>query len=135
MRLTRTIYIPADKLDASFTSHVSDLAVKTLTGSCSLEHGYITHVAHVAILSASVEYCVAEIAVRVSCSVSTVKPRVGDVVRCTVQSHLPQGTMLTAEAGGYRVFVPTDAAQPSRSVEIVAVKYDKQTYNCIGKYI
>lgn len=141
MRLLRTVYVPPAIMGPGFVPHVESLVHNKLIGSCSLEHGYITHISNIMILGASVEYTVPDIAVRVSCSVTSVKPYVGGTVRCEIQSQLPQGTMLVASDGNYRVFVPkAPDAEPAAhygavTVEIVAVKYDKQAYTCIAKYI
>ena len=187
MRLVKTVYIKPALLGPGIIQTINTEVRNKFLGSCSSEHGYITHISNVVILDTRLEYSLADVAVRVSCSVTTVKPYVGERCRCTVSSQIPQGTMLvvslydhapgesthgnSASEGRFvgnenhpeehvrsphgniaqacfRVFVPVAYSTNDSGdsickvkegstveVEILAVKYDKQQFNCIAKYI
>ena len=167
MRLTKTVYIKPAFLGPDIVHTIETEVRSRFLGSCSAEHGYITHISNIVILETKTEYSVTDIAVKVSCSVTTSKPYVGERRKCVVKSQIPQGTMMYAYAAeercdqrsrnkesdvcaniGYRVFVPAAHALnesgntvtdfPVGSVveiEILAVKYNKQQFTCIGKYI
>lgn len=153
MRLTKTVYIKPALLGPGIAGTIEAEVMRKFVGSCSAEHGYITHISNIVILESAAGYSAPDVAVRVSCSVTTYKPYVGERRRCAVTSQIPQGTMMYAAAGrgesiGCRVFVPAaHARNPAGEtagdcgvgseveIEILAVKYDKHQFTCIGKYI
>jgi DNA-directed RNA polymerase subunit E'/Rpb7 len=157
MRLLKTVYIKPSLLGPGIIQTINSEVKNKFLGSCTSEHGYITHISNIVILDTRLEYSLADVSVRVSCSVTTAKPYVGERIRCTVSSQIPQGTMLVVDLydhtegsahASYRVFVPvaysvnedgnsisTAKEGSTVEVEILAVKYDKQQFNCIAKYI
>lgn len=157
MRLIKTVYIKPSLLGPGIIETINAEVRNKFLGSCTSEHGYITHISNIVILDTRLEYSLADVAVRVSCSVTTVKPYVGERCQCTISSQIPQGTMLVVNLydpvdgrahASYRVFVPvaysindggdsiSKVTEGSMvEVEILAVKYDKHQFNCIAKYI
>jgi hypothetical protein len=155
MRLVKTVYIKPYLLKPNIIETVELQAKEKYLGSCTSEHGYITHISNIVILDTCLEYSLSDVSVKVSLSVNTAKPYVGERCSCTITSQIPQGTMLIKNlkdnedvVTSFKLFVPIAYANNELglsildsvvgsdvNVEILAVKYDKQQFTCIAKYI
>jgi DNA-directed RNA polymerase subunit E'/Rpb7 len=135
-RLTQTVEVPPNMLGPKIKAHVKDIVFKKYNGCCTINVGYIHDVCDVCIVSVKTSYCSPNATAVVTFTARVVKPAVGDVVTATVVKNIAQGVLLQTQF--FKVFLP-DAKSivegKAVNVRIVATKYDKNQYNCIGEIV
>lgn len=136
MIFSKNISIHPSKLGTSLNTEVTNTVLSKFNNSCSKNFGYIYDIKDIKIKNIKVNYFTSFVDVNVVFSASSIIPAVGDKVEASVFKNIKQGVMFTTNL--YKIFVPNSKnimEGKTVSVEIVAIKYDKNQYNCIGKLI
>ena len=136
MRFTQTVEVPPAMLGPRVKANVYHLVVQKYEGACVNNVGYLYNIRDIAIASMKTLYCSPNVVATVVFSALVDKPSVADVSSAVVQKNIVHGVLMQTRF--YKVFVPNIKNMKegvSVNVRIVAVKYDKNQYNCIGELV
>lgn len=137
MQVTKIIEIHPSLLTSNLTNEIISMVNTKYIKTCTKEYGYIVSIRNVRVKEIKADYMSPMLHAKVVFSAEVTKPDVGSKVNVKVCKKLKHGLMTQTDF--YRVFIPDTNNQYTDgdciTVEITAIQFDKNQYNCIGKIL
>ncbi len=136
MRFSKKVEIHPSKLGPSIAEEILELVKSKYENTCTRDFGYITKITDIRVKCIKTEYMSPNAIAHVTFAATLVKPEVGAIFQAKSIRALKQGVMFQTLL--FKIFVPEIPQVPDGTeakIEIVATKYDKNQFSCIGKIL
>ena len=152
MIVYKSIVLSPDCLDANILNHAKSAAL-AFVGQCTQEDGYITKIHKIRISDTMVSRACTNIILRLELDIEALKPEIGQTYKCIVSSCIP-GHGIYAHCQGKLKMLVMEQHLKSHvfksgycentitkheihvgdeiSINVTAIKYDKNNFQCIG---